>query len=95
MTLANEETTAEEYTLYEESLAMFRELGNKRGMAVCLKQLAVWLFVGQGDQATLQARLEESLTLSRELGDRDGISIYFWIQDGEHLFKATRSLPMN
>lgn len=57
---------------------MFRELGNKRGMATALKQWAVWLFVAQGDQAIVRARLEDSLTLFGELGDKGGIAFYSW-----------------
>ncbi len=58
---------------------MFRELGNKRGIATSLKQSALWLFVAQGDQEIVRARLEESLTLFRELGDKDGMAFCYWL----------------
>jgi predicted ATPase/class 3 adenylate cyclase/DNA-binding CsgD family transcriptional regulator len=64
---------------FEESLALFRELGHKRGMAFCLRQSALWLFLGaQGDQATVRARLEASLVIYRELGDKHGEAMYCW-----------------
>jgi predicted ATPase/class 3 adenylate cyclase len=62
--------------LFEESLALHRALGSTRGIAFCLRESALWLLVGQGDQATIHARLEESLTLLRELGDKDGLAIH-------------------
>jgi DNA-binding CsgD family transcriptional regulator len=65
--------------LFEESLVMFRELGNKRGIDSCLYTSALWLLLARGDQATVRARLEESLALSRELGDKNGMAFYFWI----------------
>ncbi len=58
---------------------MFRELGNERGIATSLKESALWLFVAQGDQAIVRARLEESLTLFRELGDKDGMTFCYWL----------------
>ena len=33
---------------------MFRELGNKRGIAVYLQQSACWLFGTEGDQAIIR-----------------------------------------
>jgi len=67
------------YTLFEESLAILKELGIKRGIADCLRQSALWLFLGaQGDQAIIHARLEESLVIYRELGDKNGEAFYCW-----------------
>jgi len=66
--------------LFEESLALYRELGHKRGVALCLRQSAVWLFLGaRGDQATVRARLDESLVIYREVGDKLGEAMYSWI----------------
>ena len=65
--------------LFEESLTIFKELGNQRGIAYCLRQSALWLFCAQGDQARVRIRLEESLTISRELGNKDGMAFYSWL----------------
>jgi len=67
------------HALFEESLMMFRELGNKRGIAYSLHTSALWLLLAMGDQAIVRARLEESLAISRELGDKNGMAFYFWI----------------
>lgn len=68
-------------TLFEESLKIFRELGNKRGLADCLMQSALWLFFSaQGDQETIDQRLEESLAIYRELGDKEGMASYYWVE---------------
>ena len=56
---------------HEESLAIFRELGNKQGIAGSLKDLGR-LAGAQGDYAAARALYEESLAISRELGDRQG-----------------------
>jgi predicted ATPase len=68
------------YTLFEESLTIYRELRNKRGIANCLMQSALFLFFGaQGDQATVHKRLEESLAIYRELGDKNGMGYCCWV----------------
>jgi tetratricopeptide (TPR) repeat protein len=51
----------------EESLALERELGNARSIAISL-------FASQGDYATVLSLLEESLELSKELGDKASIA---------------------
>jgi predicted ATPase/serine/threonine protein kinase len=61
-------------TLYEEGLALFREIEHKKGIAHILSQLAQALFVSQGDQARVRSLLEESLALSREIGFKEGIA---------------------
>jgi tetratricopeptide (TPR) repeat protein len=67
-----------------ESLTLFRELGDKRGMARSLNQLgAVALSQLDPDRAT--ARLQESLSLFRELGDKSGIA-----ESLDHLGRAAR-----
>jgi predicted ATPase/DNA-binding CsgD family transcriptional regulator len=67
--------------LCEESLALFRELGDKRGMVASLNGLG--LIVGQttrarNDYAVARALYEESLTIVRELGDIWWIAETLW-----------------
>ena len=59
--------------LTEESLALFREIGDKFGITECLNTLGdIALTEGDYDQAKLL--WEESLVLKRERGDQDGIA---------------------
>jgi predicted ATPase len=53
---------------------LFRELGNKRGIALSLLQLAELLFAAQGDQTRVRSLLEEGFALCRDLGDKDAIA---------------------
>lgn len=67
--------------LCEESLALFREQGDKRGMVASLNGLG--LIVGQAtrarnDYAVARALYEESLAIVRELGDLWGIAETLW-----------------
>jgi predicted ATPase/DNA-binding SARP family transcriptional activator len=59
--------------LYQECLALCRELGDKRGLLGVLLSMgnAAWL---QGDYQQALALLEERLALCRELGDQQGIA---------------------
>ncbi|HLK56535.1 MAG TPA: tetratricopeptide repeat protein, partial [Chthonomonadaceae bacterium] len=60
--------------LNEQSLAIYRELRDRRGIAHSLNGLG--LVAGmQGDYRRAQAYHEESLSLRREIGDRYGIAI--------------------
>jgi DNA-binding NarL/FixJ family response regulator len=60
--------------LFEESLAIFRELGDRRGIANALHNLgSVSRF--QGDYAGAARLFDEGLALSRELGDTWGIGV--------------------
>jgi predicted ATPase len=59
---------------YEESLTIYRELGDRRGAARPLNGLGLVSF-GQGDFVTAQSFLEESLAIKRELADPSSISI--------------------
>jgi tetratricopeptide (TPR) repeat protein len=52
----------------EESVAIWRELGDKRGLAQALRFLAV-VYSSQGGHAAARAVWEESLQLCREVGD--------------------------
>jgi hypothetical protein len=65
--------------LYEESLAVQRKLGNKRGITRALRHSAMFLFVSQGDPQNIQARIGDSLTLCKELGDPEGIASGTWL----------------
>jgi non-specific serine/threonine protein kinase len=60
-------------TLYEEALSLWRELGDRRGVAGALGNLGMVSY-DQGDFAGANARHEESLALWRELGDQRGIA---------------------
>jgi ATP/maltotriose-dependent transcriptional regulator MalT len=61
--------------LFEESLALFKEIGDKWGMALSLFRLAQVRFVAQTDQATVNSLLEESLVLCREVGYKVGLAL--------------------
>ncbi len=58
---------------YEESLALYGELGNTEGIAEVLSHFGM-LFVMRGDHERAVALLEESLELYRELGNKSGIA---------------------
>ena len=60
--------------LYEESLALRRELGDKQGIAVGLSNLGNAL-QAQGNYASSRSLLEESLALRRDIGDKRGVAI--------------------
>jgi predicted ATPase/class 3 adenylate cyclase/uncharacterized protein HemY len=59
--------------LIAESLAIFRELGDKRGIARSLINLG-FMACEQGDYGAARAHLEESLAIARERGDKQGIA---------------------
>jgi predicted ATPase/DNA-binding winged helix-turn-helix (wHTH) protein len=59
--------------LFEESLALWREIGNKRGIASALNDLG-WMAWRQGDYAVAQALSAESLVLWQDLGETQGIA---------------------
>ena len=59
--------------LTQESLALFRELGDKRGIALSLNRLGVAAW-RRGDFRSARVLLEEDLTLFREMGDRDRVA---------------------
>jgi class 3 adenylate cyclase/tetratricopeptide (TPR) repeat protein len=57
--------------MYEESLAIRRELGDRRGEATSLNNLGnLHMYQGRMDEA--RAMYEESLAIKREIGDRRG-----------------------
>ncbi|HLW59821.1 MAG TPA: tetratricopeptide repeat protein [bacterium] len=59
---------------YAESLALWREIGDTRGVATVLGNMA-FVAAGEGDLAAERALLEESLTLRRAVNDRWGIAL--------------------
>ena len=59
--------------LAEECLTIWRELGDRRGMAISLNRLGV-LALEEGDFASARTRNEESLAIERELGNLSGIA---------------------
>ncbi|MBL7063653.1 MAG: tetratricopeptide repeat protein [Anaerolineae bacterium] len=59
--------------LFEEGLALFRELGDKQGVAHALSRLGS-VALHQGNYSRATAAHEESLALKRELGDKWGIA---------------------
>jgi hypothetical protein len=58
--------------LHEESLALFRELGDKRSIAISLNNLGT-VAQEQEDYDTARTSFKESLALCREVGDKVGI----------------------
>jgi tetratricopeptide (TPR) repeat protein len=81
--------------LHEESLAIKRDLGDKRGIAISLNNLGSVTHT-QGDYAAARSLYEESLALARELGDKRGIAGSlnnlggYGVMEGE--YAAARSL---
>jgi len=60
--------------LFEERLALWREIGNQQSIANLLNNLGTVAHY-QGDTTTAQTLLQESLAISRELGDKLNIAI--------------------
>ncbi len=60
--------------LFEESLAIVRELGFQRGIASSLNNLGL-VALNQSDYPAARALFEESLAIERELGDRFGVAV--------------------
>jgi tetratricopeptide (TPR) repeat protein len=58
---------------FEESLDIFRELGDTRGIGWALVDLG-YLARYEGDQAAARSRIEESLGLLRRAGDTEGMA---------------------
>jgi predicted ATPase/class 3 adenylate cyclase len=58
--------------LHEEGLAIWRQLGDKWGMATSLNNLGM-VARSQGDSPSARALYEESLAIKRELGDQWGM----------------------
>jgi predicted ATPase/class 3 adenylate cyclase len=58
----------------DESLSIWRELGDKKGTAAALNTLG-WLASQIGDLATARSLSEEALSRNRELGEKRGIAV--------------------
>ncbi len=58
--------------LYEDGLAIYKEVGDRSGVGYALRSLANVAFA-QADYPTARALCEESLEIARELGDRHAI----------------------
>jgi predicted ATPase/transcriptional regulator with XRE-family HTH domain len=69
-----DEDTATARPLYEQSLALYRQIENKGGIAYVLLDLAEILEM-QGDTDGATRLVEESLELFRELGDKGNIAM--------------------
>jgi predicted ATPase len=61
--------------LYQQSLARYRELGDKQGIAQVLNGLAGIAFFDEGDPEVAARLFRESLALRREIGDRWAIAL--------------------
>jgi tetratricopeptide (TPR) repeat protein len=59
--------------LLEEALAIFREIGDKAGIANSLGNLGI-VAREQGDYSSARSLLEEALAIFREIGDKAGIA---------------------
>jgi predicted ATPase/class 3 adenylate cyclase len=62
-----------EEELLQEALVLYRELGDRRGIALSLQGLA-WIASRKGAQIPARQLLEESVALLRELGDKDALA---------------------
>jgi predicted ATPase/DNA-binding winged helix-turn-helix (wHTH) protein len=81
--------------LFAESLALWREIGNKRGIASALNDLG-WMAWRQGDYTTTRALSAESLALWQELGETQGIATALtnlgWITHHQGDYTTARAL---
>jgi tetratricopeptide (TPR) repeat protein len=81
---------AQARALSEQGLSLFREAGDKFGMAQCLDNLGSYALL-RGDYVESKTIWEEDLALRKELGDKDGIAwnlscladLAFWQGDYE------------
>jgi predicted ATPase len=81
--------------LFEESLMIYRELGDQSGVAASLTNLG-WMSWRQGDYPQARALSEEGLALHRELGNREGsihaLNNLGWVAHYSGDFELARSL---
>jgi non-specific serine/threonine protein kinase len=68
-----QDDNAQAVTLLETSLALYRDLGDRQGLASALNGLGN-VAIEMGDYARAAARHSESLALRREIGDRHGVA---------------------
>ena len=60
-------------TLFEQSLSIWRQVGDKKGIATSLHNLG-WIAWRQSDYATAHSLSAEALALHRELGNKQGMA---------------------
>ncbi len=81
-------------SLFDESLAIWREIGNKEGIAASLTNLG-WLAWRQSDYRAARSLSEEALALHRELGNKQGIAHSLnnvgWVAHHQGDYAAARS----
>jgi tetratricopeptide (TPR) repeat protein len=84
-----------ERALQEESLAIWRSLGDRAGIAAVLCSLG-WVLWQQGELSAARASFEESLAIHCELGDRAAIAEVLgglgWVAQVEGDMRAARTL---
>ena len=80
---------------FEESLALYQELGDKQGAGYSLICLGV-VSGRQGDYVRGRALYEEGLSMFREVGDKLGISFSLWLLGGNARFQGDyeRATPL-
>ncbi len=72
-------------TLYEETLAIHRQLGNERAVAGTLMDTA-WAAAARGEGPTAAGRAHEALTQYQRLGDTGGAAhVNAWLRIGAYL----------
>jgi tetratricopeptide (TPR) repeat protein len=76
---------------YERSLELRRNLGEPRGIAEALYNLAFPIFVGGTDNLKAMELLDASLALYRQIGDRQGIAKCLWAQASQDETQDARS----
>lgn len=73
---------------YQACLEAYRILGDKRGVAHTLSQLAQVMLVEQQDVELVRRLLEECLSLSQEIGFKEGIAAYQCVSAQIALFRG-------
>jgi predicted ATPase/DNA-binding CsgD family transcriptional regulator len=76
--------------LIEESLALYRELGDKEGIASSLVNLGSVAWLGQRDDVPMAALVEEATMLKPELKDRRTVAYLLLLKGGVALARGDR-----
>ncbi len=81
-------------SLFEQGLSIWREIGDKKGIATLLHNLG-WVAWRQSDYAAARSLSAEALTLHRELGNKQGmahaVNNLGWVAHHQGDFAAARS----
>src|SRR5207247_571340 len=81
-----------EYTracaMYEECLAVFREMDHKPGIAASLHQLALALFLSLGDYERMHSLLDESFEIWKGIGSPSGIAVWSYLAGHVALYQG-------